>query len=187
MLHTFFATSLYTAWSLALHFCSKRGHRRRWAKDSSFRSHTFRCWLTIDSPTSSVFLCTDQFLSVVSWGTSTPRIWILHQEGDLLRRSYTLRPFRHPLFPQSCLVFSAFAPEFTVLRKLFLDFKRFLAGTWTYRGCRSSVTCRWTYVLLTAPRQIPGGAIRRYRIRCITLNQANNMQELSNWLLVGLV
>ena len=107
-----------------------------------------------------MFLCTCQLLSVGALPLHPFRIctrrelfWGAHRHWDL---SWEIG---HPVIPQSYGVFSAFAPGFTVLRKLFLDFRRFLAGTLPYRGCRSSVDCRWRSLLLTAPRRIPGGAL----------------------------
>ena len=51
-----------------------------------------------------MFLCTGQFLSVVCWGTSTPPICNLHQEGDFrgAHRHWDLSwEIGNPLFPQS--------------------------------------------------------------------------------------
>ena len=47
----------------------------------------------------------------------------------------------------------------TLFRKLLLDLRRLVAGTWLKRGCRSSSTCRWRSLILVTCRLTSGGAM----------------------------
>ena len=155
-----FALSLNAARSAIPHFCSRRGHLRRWSIVCGSEPHSQVTSSVIRYPHFMRFAL-QRPVPVLSRLRHLHSIQLESAPGgssslalmDIVIDGRRLASFS---FHNVSLMLIA-SMGLTALRKLFLDFSRLFAGSWPKRACRSSVDCRWRSLLLAALRRISDG------------------------------